>query len=226
MATEDIQTSSTTTSIGTDWGRNAGGTMRTIMATDNDNVTIQHQCNKGSDYSNVFALDNMTGSVDTISLGQIRHRVRRTGVTDNATQQVRIDRTGASSWWTGTQRNAVNTFYTQTVTAPSGGWDETKVNGARLQYYHQRGANTSANYLRQDYFRLRMTFTEPVSAGYSLLAYNLPYAAFGALPFLEDLAMFFREAKVKIMYSPEELRQIKERIKNPTYFDMRGVQCL
>jgi hypothetical protein len=158
MAATDLPTTHGT-GYGANFSLNAGSTLTQAWNGDNDNVCLERQCNSGSGRTNAFAITNFTAAAyPNISSVQILYRMRRTGTTDNAKQRFEVDRTGGGDWWYGTLLTPVNTFYTNTVTAPSGGWSVARLNALIVKVYHDAGSNTASTYLRTDYMRIRVNW--------------------------------------------------------------------
>jgi len=203
------------------WSLRSSSNLRSATTSDNNGTGPQHQCNTGSGTSSNYGVDNFSSAFSSITSLQLHNRQRRTGVTDNSTARNNVGRNGASDWWYGPLRQPVNSLYTDTVTAPSGGWTDAKLDALRIAWYYQEPVGTSSNYIYFDYIEFRVNYVLP--AGLSVVVWSLPML--GALPFIEDFMKAVRFFQRSHIYSTEELGRIRESLVYPVHFDMGGDAC-
>jgi hypothetical protein len=220
MATTDLtSTSASGGPFGGLWQVDLGYNTTTALATDNDSEMCYHLCNTGSGTSNALSIENFSDLYASITSCQCRNRHRRSGVTNNATSRWDINRD--SSWINGTLRAPVNSFYTDTITAPGGGWTDTIIDASTHRFYHYAGNDNSTASLGFDYFRFRVNYILP---GGNFIRYALPFIP-NSLAFLEDVYAVYRRIQPEKYYEPDEWGRLRDilRMSQTRHFDMGGL---
>jgi hypothetical protein len=155
---------------------------------------------------------------------------------NNATIRYDIYRDGA--WYNAPLRSGITTgvWYTDTITAPTGGWTDAIIDAMYGRfYYNQPGADKAGAYLYLDVLYFWVNYTPP---GINVTTWGnfLPLAGL-TLPYMDALKdavnalrNWQRYERTKNGYMPWgrytecEWMQLKEGLRFPRHFDLGG-QC-